>query len=364
MNIRIQDLATATPAHAYEQVPFVRDFMKAHVPGDRMTQAILHKIYGASGIATRHSCLPDFQDGSAGGPFFDRETGQVLRPGTGARNDLYTTHARELYVRVARELVERNGGPGAVTHLVTVSCTGFYAPGPDYDIVNACGLRPDVRRYHIGFMGCYALFPALNLAKTICEAEPGANVLVVSVELCTLHLNFTNDTDAMLSASVFADGAAGAWVSAAEPTRAGTYRMGAFRTLLTGAGAADMAWSIGDHGFDMVLTTYVPDILHQHMPTLIPPRLLESGLGMEDVRHWAVHPGGRAILDKVSQGLGLAEDALDTPRRVLSRFGNMSSATIGFVLDEVRRGGEPGPVCAMAFGPGLTVETAVLQLDA
>src|SRR5690606_35009071 len=119
-----------------------------------------------------------------------------------------------------------------------------------------------------------------------------------------------------------------------------------------------------DHGFDMVLTTYVPEILHQHLPDLIPPRLQESGLGMEAVRHWAVHPGGRAILDKVAQGLGLADDALDAPRRVLNQYGNMSSATIGFVLDEVRRSGESGPVFAMAFGPGLTVETAVLHLDA
>jgi predicted naringenin-chalcone synthase len=353
MNIYIHDIVTAVPPFAYDQNGFVRDFMKEHVPGDRMTKAILHKIYSSSGIGTRHSVIPDFSPDEPSGLYFDKTTNEVRSPGTGARNDLYKAWASALYVKVASELLANTGtAPEEITHVITVSCTGFYAPGPDYDIVRQCGLKDSTRRYHIGFMGCYAAFPALKLAQTICQAEPNAVILVVTTELCTLHLNFSGDTDAMLSASVFADGSAGALVSTREP-KGRAMRLDQFQTRLTPQGEEDMAWTIGDHGFDMVLSSYVPDILQANLPDVL------SDLP-DDVRHWAIHPGGRAILDKVEQGLSLPADSLAASRKVLHENGNMSSATILFVLKELMNA-EPGRILGMAFGPGLTVETAILE---
>lgn len=351
---RIIDIRTQVPPHAYDQNGFVRDFMKTHVPGHRMTKAVLHKVYTSSGIGSRHSVIPDFMPDAEGGLFFDSETQAVKRPGTGDRNRLYKHWASRLYVGVARDLLANNRlAPDSITHVITVSCTGFYAPGPDYDIVRQCGLNDTVRRYHIGFMGCYAAFPGLKLAQTICQAEPDAVVMVVAVELCTLHLNFSGDTDAILSASVFADGAAGAIVSA-RPEHEGGLVLDTFGTHLTATGEADMAWTIGDSGFDMVLSSYIPDILQANLPMLLPdlPRKVD---------HWAIHPGGRAILDKIESGLGLPPEALANSRAVLSEYGNMSSATILFVLQRFLKA-EPGTLVAMAFGPGLTVEMATMQV--
>lgn len=354
MTAWIHNIVTDVPPVAYDQIGFVREFMKEHVPGDRMTKAILHKIYSASGIGTRHSVIPDFSDEGQTGLYFDRESKQILNPGTGARNALYKTWASKLFVNVAKTLLETTQTPPeAITHVITVSCTGFYAPGPDYDIVRQCGLHDSVRRYHIGFMGCYAAIPAMKLAQTICMAEPDAVILVVSVELCTLHLNFSGDTDAMLSASVFADGASGVLISTTKPASGGL-KLGEFRTRLTPQGEEDMAWTIGDHGFDMVLSSYVPEILQSNLQDILAP--LPS-----DITHWAIHPGGRAILDKVEQGLGLPETALWASRQVLHNYGNMSSATVLFVMKALMTSPEPGRMFAMAFGPGLTVETATFE---
>lgn len=353
MKTYIHDIVTAVPPFAYNQNGFVREFMKEHVPGDRMTRAILHKIYSASGIGTRHSVIPDFSPEESSGIYFDKTANGVLSPGTGARNDLYKTWASSLFVKVASELLSNTGtAPEDITHVITVSCTGFYAPGPDYDIVRQCGLRDSTRRYHIGFMGCYAAFPALKLAQTICQAEPDAVILVVTTELCTLHLNFSGEPDAMLSASVFADGAAGALVSA-KPPNGRALRLDGFQSRLIPQGEKDMAWTIGDHGFDMVLSSYVPDILQANLEDILTP-------APENIRHWAIHPGGRAILDKVEKGLALPADALDASRKVLHENGNMSSATILFVLKEFMHR-EPGRLFGMAFGPGLTVETAFME---
>jgi predicted naringenin-chalcone synthase len=351
---RIIDIRTQVPPYVYEQNHFVREFMKTHVPGDRMTKAVLHRVYTASGIAQRHSVIPDFKPGSPGGLYYDAAAEQVKRPGTGDRNRLYKEWASRLYVGIAQDLLSENAvSPDAVTHVVTVSCTGFYAPGPDYDIVRRCGLRDTVRRYHIGFMGCYAAFPGLKLAQTICQAEPDAVVMVVAVELCTLHLNFAGEPDAMLSASVFADGGAGAIVTARTMGSAGL-ELGMFGTHLTATGESDMAWTIGDSGFDMVLSSYIPDILQSNLNLLLPDL-------PPHVDHWAIHPGGRAILDKIQSGLGLAPDALAHSRGVLSDYGNMSSATILFVLQRFLNE-RPGTLVAMAFGPGLTVETATMRV--
>jgi len=348
------------------------------IGGDRRTDRLLDRVYAASAIDGRHSVLPDFLPDPPGGaatPFVDGD-GRFRSPTTGERNALYAAHAPGLAERAARAALAAADGfaPADVTHLVTVSCTGFMTPGTDLHLAGSLGLRPRLERYHLGFMGCFAAFPALRMARAFCAADPAAVVLIVAVELCTLHLQPAADLDAVLSAAVFADGAAAALVSARAPrtspadgaaTAQRPLALERSATAVTRDGAADMAWTIGDHGFDMTLTAYVPRVIAAETADALAP-LFEGGVGPSDVRWWAVHPGGRAIVDKVVEAMGLDEDAVAASRAVLRRAGNMSSATVLFVLEELMDRRHPGPVpgervAALAFGPGLTVDSALLR---
>jgi predicted naringenin-chalcone synthase len=269
-------------------------------------------------------------------------------------------------VDLARKTLETcpHFGPADITHVITVSCTGFHNPGPDYHIIRGLGLSPNVQRYNLGFMGCYAAFPALRLAKQFCQVDPNAVVLVLCLELCSLHLQLdANNPEALMAGSIFGDGAACALVSARLPDPAqATLVLGELSTLLTDTGEESMAWEIGDHGYEIVLSSYVPDILGDNIRQAVLPMLHRSGLNESDIGFWAVHPGGRAILDRIETALALGPDALAIPRRILRDYGNMSSATILFVLREwMRSPGESELCAAMAFGPGLTVELGLLE---
>lgn len=360
MPVYLHPVATGVPRHAYPQSAIADIMKRFSAAGDRKQERIISYLYSQSGIETRHSAIADFLPGAPAGIYYNGTSETILNPTTGARNALYTTEAKRLGAEVACRAVSSGG---KVTHVVTVSCTGFFQPGLDYHLVRTLGLAASVPRFHLGFMGCYGAFPALRLAKTICDADPSANVLVVAVELCTLHLRFDGDTDALLGGSVFADGAGAALVSARKPDNGGLI-LERFDTTLTPTGESDMAWTIGDHGFSMRLSSYVPEILHTNIAEAVAPTLAACGLEVGDVPHWAVHPGGRAIVDKVRNALSLPESSLESSRRVLKDYGNMSAATILFVLDDLTRGSAMAtgdPVLAMAFGPGLTVETAAMR---
>jgi predicted naringenin-chalcone synthase len=250
---------------------------------------------------------------------------------------------------------------------VTVSCTGFFNPGPDYKIVRALDLNPAVQRYHLGFMGCYAAFPALRAAKSFCEADPDAVVLVVCAELCSLHVRTSNDPDTIMGSALFADGAAAAVVTArTDWDEKPLLQLDHFETVLTPVGEDSMAWNIGDHGFEMVLGNYVPHIIDDHIVGALQPLLARDpelgALPYTSIRHWAIHPGGRSILDKVQSRLHLTDEQLVPARETLRNYGNMSSATVLFVLKHIlEQDAEDGDerICSMAFGPGLTVETAL-----
>jgi len=364
MSTWIHAIETVVPENFYTQ-EFAREFMKTHVGKGGAAARMLHRIYALSGIEKRHCVIKEFENEHENGIFFDHKTQSFLNPGTGARNDLYTEEAKSLYIDLARKCVTSSGfSKDDITHVITVSCTGFFAPGPDYFIVRALGLAPSTRRYHIGFMGCYAAFPAMKLAETICAENPEAVVLIACVELCTIHLQFSTATDAMISASVFADGGAGAVISKKKPLgNKPVLEIGELKTTLTKEGEQDMAWTIGDHGFDMVLSTYVPDIIQANLSELLAPILTET-YKKDDFAYWAVHPGGRAILDKVQQSLELDDSLLEPSRNTLRDFGNMSSATILFVLKNILQSEhiEEKPILSMAFGPGLTVETGIFNL--
>jgi len=353
---------TIVPETSYTQDEAGEVMLRSLDPESRAGR-LVRRIYRHSGIEKRHSVIRDLKEPADGNLFFSKE-GKFLSPSTGTRNDVYARESRPLFVAVAKAAIDASPEHEAydVTHVITVSCTGFNAPGPDYFIVRDLGLKPEVRRFHIGFMGCYAAFPALRMAQAFCEADPNAVVLIVCLELCSLHLEPSEEIDDILAFSVFADGAAGVIVSAREPGSKGALRIDALESTIAPDSESDMAWTIGDKGFKMVLSTYVPKVLESNVKDVVDSVLTPSGHTMEDIDQWAIHPGGRAILDHVASGLDLAADALDTSRAVLRDYGNMSSATVLFVLsamldDEAVK--EDDHILAMAFGPGLTVETGL-----
>lgn len=360
MPSHIHHISTSVPEYQFKQNE-LRERMKQVVEGTERDRRIIHQIYSRSGIETRYSVVNDFQKAGSHTLFFN---GQGSSPGTQSRNDTYIREGRKLFVDVAQKLISRPGvAADEITHLITVSCTGFYAPGPDFDIIRALKLNPDIERYHLGFMGCYASVPALKLADQICRADEDAVVMVVSVELCTLHFQANPKLDNLLSASVFADGGAGAVISSKTPAARG-FQIDGFASALMDKGEDDMAWSIGDKGFNMVLSSYIPDLLADGLEGFLSPVLKQYDISLQDIDLWGVHPGGRAILDKVQSVLNLPKDALTASRTVLSNYGNMSSATILFVLKELLENdsaSSDSKALAMAFGPGLTLESALLQ---
>ena len=374
----VHAISTDVPETAYTQAE-VLEVMRATLPSDRRTERLLGRVYRHSGIERRHSVVRDFRrdphlDADVA-PLFTEMDGTPRTPSTGERNAHYAREAAQGFPAAARKVLEATAAvsAGDVTHVITVSCTGFYAPGPDLDVVRSLHLRPTTERYHLGFMGCYAAFPALRMARAFCLADPDAVVLIVSLEACTLHLQPSTDPDAVIAASVFGDGAAAVLVTGRPPTNGGL-RLDGFVDGLAPEGASDMAWTIGDTGFEMVLSSYVPAIVGEKAHTALGPLLASTAATVADVRHWAVHPGGRAILDAVVTGLDLPEGAMRRSRSVLARYGNMSSATVLFVLAELLRELREAPeaiedvprdgdvVVAMAFGPGLTVASGLFQV--
>ena len=356
----IHQIETSLPEHAYRQED-LRDIMKDIVGQTEREKRIIHHLYSKSGIKTRYSVVDDFKERESPQLFFN---GQGASPGTKSRNDLYIEQSRKLYIDVAKKLLRGSQfSADDITHLVTVSCTGFYAPGPDFDIIQSLGLRPSIERYHLGFMGCYASIPALKMAQQFCIANENATVLVVSVELCSIHFQANTEMDNLLSSTVFADGGAGAVISNEKPQNV-SYRIDGFASSINKKGSEDMAWSIGDTGFNMILSSYIPDLLKEGMDSFLTDILSQFGVGIGEIHKWAIHPGGKAILDKLESSTSIPKGSAVASRKVLSEYGNMSSATILFVLRELlyqKSERTEQNTIAMSFGPGLTLETALLS---
>lgn len=359
MAVFVHDIATSVPSFSSDQ-QHIREVMKKHVGTDRKTEAIIHRIYSQSGIEKRHSVIEDFMPDKAGQLFFN---GVVKNePGTAARNKLYARESKKLFVDVSRQLLADNPhiSSNDITHVITVSCTGFYAPGPDYEIVKMLKLNPATQRFHIGFMGCFGAFPAMKMAESFCKSDPNANVLLVSAELCTLHFQMKNDIDSLISGSVFSDGAAGMLISSTKPAKKG-FEMQGFASALATEGEQDMAWTIGDTGFDMVLSKYVPDIIQSNLSAALQPVYDQYSLAKHEVDIWAIHPGGRSIIDKIQENLELNNEQIKSSRKILANYGNMSSATVLFVLNDILRSDikNGDNIVSMAFGPGLTIESGL-----
>ena len=302
--------------------------------------AVFRRMEARGGISHRFSVLSGEDAALDFGSFYM----SGASPGTAQRMQRYGVAAPDLALEAIAALPSTDG----VTHLVIASCTGFMAPGLDQVIARRLGLAPDVERVSIGFMGCYAGITLLRTAAHIVRSDPDARVLAVAAELCSLHLQETDDLESLLAMGQFADGAAAALVSAEGEG------LGLGEGLSAALQDSDdlITWTVGDTGFAMHLSGAVPGRLAE---ALDDSDLQAKIRGAEPPQAWAVHPGGRSVLDAVERGLSLSNDALNASRSVLSEFGNMSSATVIFVLERLMRE-RPENGIALAFGPGLAME--------
>jgi alpha-pyrone synthase len=334
---RITAIGTAVPRGEIED--HYLQWASAQISDDR-ERALFTRMAQRSGINHRYSVLNGLGTQPAANTFYT----SAPFPSTAERMAIYTQCAPALALEAVGNLPDLAG----ITHIVTASCTGFIAPGLDQILADELDLGPQVERLHIGFMGCYAGITALRTARHIVRSQPAARVLVVAVELCSLHLQQSTDVEALLAMRQFADGAAAALVCGEGQGLALNDPLS-----LSLPGTADLiTWTVGDTGFAMHLSGAVPARLAAAMQEGAISDLLDKDRPLEA---WAVHPGGRSILDAVERGLHLAPGQLDASRSVLSRFGNMSSATVIFVLEHLLAQ-RPASGLALAFGPGLAME--------
>jgi len=360
------DIVTASPPYKVLQSKATEELKKRMA--DR--PAIARMIDAASthsGIDTRYFVVPDGIDSSE--EKFYSKGDSYIRPSTKLRMTEYEKWSKELTTEAAQKLLIINEvDPAKINRLITVSCTGFFAPGLEYHLINSLNLQRNVKRTHIGFMGCAASLVGFNSvleAMNNVSDEEETNTLLVSVELCSLHLQTEPTKDNILANMIFADGAAAALFSNSHSLKSKTQlKIISTKSILFDNSAEFMGWKIGDFGFEMMLSTELPKIILERAIPALKKILDEFGIRQEEIKHWALHPGGRAILDSLHKGLELTDEEMKPSRDVLKNFGNMSSASILFVLKEIlqtRTIKQNDLCCAVAFGPGLTMEVALLK---
>ena len=353
MNSSIVSIGLSNPGAPIPQAEIARFMQLAHQL-DGQERRKLDFLYRKSGIDFRHSVLDDFQKEEVNEfSFFPKNKELNPFPSTSARMNVFEAEAAGLAEQAVRNALEQAElEASSLTHLILVSCTGMVAPGLELDLMRRLGIRSSVERYCIHFMGCYAAFTGLRLADQLVKANPKARVLVVSVELCTLHFQKEYTEDNLLANSLFGDGAAAALVMQSEKG----LRIKNYLSEVLWEGEKDMAWKIGDFGFEMRLSQYIPSLLHQGIRKL--RNLFEEKFNFSQVQHFAIHPGGKQILIQVQEAFGLSPEVNRHALEVLRTCGNMSSASILFVLERMLK--DPniqGDILALGFGPGLTLET-------
>jgi alpha-pyrone synthase len=346
-------IATAVPPHDMHGpfVEFAQSLLPEGTPRNlyrRMARmaAIDHRYTFLKPMVTAEGSLQDASSLFVRGHF----------PSTARRMEVFRQFAPRLARCALEKLAISAEERQAITHVIVTCCTGLYAPGLDYETVEFLDLNSSVERTFIGFMGCYAAMNALKSARHIVRSEPDARVLLLSLELCTLHMQETQDLEQLLAFTVFADGCA-AYLVTAQPSG---LAIDSFLAVNLSATDQLITWRIGEQGFDMHLSGQVPGKLRQGLAEA--GSRIAQGHRLSSIDLWAVHPGGRTILDAVEQGLELPAGALAESRGILLNYGNMSSASVMFVLRELMQRARPGQIgCAMSFGPGVTAETMMFH---
>jgi alpha-pyrone synthase len=345
----INKITTAAPENDFHQQFVEYTASSFENPKSAM---LFQRMVGRSQVTHRWGVMPDLVG------FFG---GDLNSMGIDGRMDAFKTHAPQLAVDAVNKL-ELGDEAAAVTHLIIVTCTGFFTPGLDFAIIENCGVPSDVERTQVAFMGCFSGINGLKLAHHIVRSEPDARVLVVALEICSIHLLGSQDVDKALSHLIFGDGCAAAIVTAEESGIA----MNSFKALVTPGTADLMTLNITSRSIEMFLSGQVPLELGKALKQEEVMKLILNGAEKGSIDLWAIHPGGRSILDAVGRAVELSEEDLAPSRHILDNYGNLASATILFVFEELLRRNHNGALagasgCALAFGPGLTTESMLFE---
>jgi predicted naringenin-chalcone synthase len=356
-------ITTASPPYQVTQAKAAEE-LKARMALSPAIARVIEAASQRSGIESRYVVVPDAESASTN-RFYSTERGAKV-PDTKTRMTKYEYWTKILAREaVARLLEETKCDPSMIRRIITVSCTGFYAPGIDYHLMKELNLPADARRTHIGFMGCAAAligFTSVLESLQAAENEQSA-ALLVAVELCSLHLQTEPTRDNILANMIFADGCAAALFSRNSILQPRLKLISTHSHLFSNS-AHYMGWKIGNTGFEMMLSSELPRIISEEAVPVVQKLIAQKGIDAGAIRHWVLHPGGKAILDALQSGLNVSDEDMLPSRTVLKNYGNMSSATILFVMKEllaVRIIGRDEYVCAIAFGPGLTMEVAFLK---
>ncbi|MDG1331080.1 MAG: type III polyketide synthase [Crocinitomicaceae bacterium] len=355
----ISAIETSLPAHCHTQKA-MSDFY-ANSTDDLTARRKIHTVARKAAIDTRYSVLDDFSKKPEDFTFFSKNRQIEPEPSLGQRMSCFRVEALNLSMEAINKIQNIEKIKESITHVITVTCTGLFTPGLDIEIIKELNLKPTTQRSSINFMGCNAAILALNSANNICNSIPNSKVLVVCVELCTLHFQKNYSDDYILSTALFADGCAAVIVDSEPSNETMNLEIKHFDSMIIHEGFQEMAWEITEKGFIMNLTSYVSDLINGNMTKFLSSLKVEK----ESIDYWAIHPGGKKILDDFKNTLELNPSELHHSYDVLRQLGNMSSATILFVLKALIDGNTSAKkgeqIFSAAFGPGLSVETMRLQ---
>jgi predicted naringenin-chalcone synthase len=353
---KILSIGTALPAYCHPQATILEFMQQVHAASEADRRK-MRFLYSQSGIAQRYSVIPDYSRPAGEWKFYPQSENLEPFPSLEQRMAVYQKQAPLLSVDAIRDCLGHKHHPQKITHLITVSCTGMSAPGLDLRVMELMDLPNDIFRTSVNFMGCYAAVHALKIADALCRGDRQAQVLIVCTELCTLHFQREKTMDNIASSLLFGDGSAAALVVGAEVEGEGLH-LDHFYSEVIPKGRRDMAWELSSTGFLMTLSGYIPDLIEEDFKAIVDRAMTRGGNSIADVTDWCIHPGGKRILEAIHKSLGFTNGQLDHSYKTLHDVGNLSSATILFVLKQKMLERKPmKKMLGAAFGPGLTVET-------
>lgn len=367
MSFELLGIGTTTPRHSIEQAEAAQHAAAFSCSDESTDQQrrLLPILYRRAGVKRRHSVV--LENSSSGETvrqsFYPPATSENdLGPTTSERMSAYEAHAATLASdAVRRALQSGEVDASEITHLVTVSCSGFSAPGFDILLIKELGLPAGVSRTHVGFMGCHGALNGLRVAKSFTDANPAARVLVCAVELCSLHQQYGWCPDKIVANALFADGAAAVVGKQSADTGTEAWKLVSSGSTIVPDSEEMMSWRIGNHGFEMTLSPQIPDVINANLRSWLDGWLGQQELTVEEIGCWAIHPGGPRILSAVAEATGFDEGLLTPSRNVLAQYGNMSSPTVLFILKQLQAEQAPLPCVMLGFGPGLTIEAALVR---
>ncbi|MCA9192511.1 MAG: type III polyketide synthase [Planctomycetales bacterium] len=373
---RLMGVGAALPENRIDQRAAAQLAIELGV--SRRFEKALPVLYRQSGVSFRHSVLLESEPGATVSQTFYKQATieEPHGPTTAQRIAAYRIHAGPLAIQASSTALNNAQVEGKqITHLITISCSGFSAPGFDISLIQNIGLSPSVMRTNIGFMGCHGTLNGMRVAMAICNAQANATVLLCAVELCSLHQRYTDDAQQLVANAIFADGAGALVFGGLDASsndchgpRDGNdflshqWNLVDCSSYLIADSIDLMSWQIGDHGFEMGLSPRVPEVIEKHLFAWVSQWLAQFSLGIQDISNWAIHPGGPRILTACASALNLTEEQLRPSLEVLTHRGNMSSPTVIHILESMQSSNSLGHwQVVLAFGPGLCIEAALLE---